>query len=104
MTHFISININKNGDKSWKKVGLSKIIQKFGILIKDFFCQINCSRFHLVYHNKLLFILHRKKETLQNDLFLNDMSVKIKDENEDQRSNNSNGTDAENGNFPNRLV
>ena len=48
--------------------------------------------------------MHRKKETLLNDLFLNDMRVNIKDKNEDQRLNNSNGTNAEHGNFPNRLV
>ena len=56
-------------------------------------------------HNKLLsFVLHRKKETLQNNLFLNEIRVKIKDKNEDQRPNNSNGANAENGNFRNRLV
>ena len=48
--------------------------------------------------------MHRKKETLQNDLFLNEIRVKTKDKNEDQRPNNSNGTNAENGNLPNRLV
>ena len=56
-------------------------------------------------HNKLLsYLIHRKKETLQNDLFLNDKGVKVKDKNEDQRPDNSNGTNAGNGNFPIRLV
>ena len=49
-------------------------------------------------------ILHREKETLLNDLFLNEINVTIPNEDQRPNPNNSNETDAENGNFPNRLV
>ena len=51
-------------------------------------------------------ILHRKKETLLNDLFLNEISVTNPNEDQRPNPNNSIETDAENGNgnFPNRLV
>jgi hypothetical protein len=48
--------------------------------------------------------LHRKKETLLNDPFLNEIRVTIPNEDQRPNPNNSSETDAENGNFPNRLV
>lgn len=48
--------------------------------------------------------MHRKKGTLKNDLFLNEIRVTIPNEDQKLNPTHSSGTDAENENFPNRLV